>query len=44
MNKEIITRIRELQAVVSEFISGAWKTNPRAMDIDLTHGGNTRIL
>lgn len=35
---------RSNPVLVPDFTSGAWKTNPRAMDIDLTHGGNTRIL
>ena len=35
---------RSNPVLVPDFTAGAWKTNPRAMDVDLTHGGNTRIL
>jgi len=35
---------RSNPVLIPDFTAGAWKTNPRAMDIDLTHGGNTRIL
>lgn len=35
---------RSNPVLVPDFTAGSWKTNPRIMDVDLTHGGNTRIL
>ncbi|MCC5943073.1 MAG: Gfo/Idh/MocA family oxidoreductase [Balneolaceae bacterium] len=35
---------RSNPVLIPDFTSGSWKTNPRIMDVDLTHGGNTRIL
>jgi len=30
---------------IPDFTAGAWKTNPRNMDIELVHGGaNTRVI
>ena len=30
---------------IPDFTAGAWKTNPRNMDIELAHGGaNTRVI
>ncbi|MGM0507487.1 MAG: acetylgalactosaminidase, partial [Bacteroidota bacterium] len=29
---------------VPDFTRGSWESNPRGMDLDLRHGGTTRIL
>lgn len=35
---------RSYPVLIPDFTTGSWENNPRAMDIDIKEGGNTRIL